>query len=93
MQLLNCAQGKKMLNRLDQAAKRQAAKGQTDPDYPGSFVDNDIPNRKIEADITGDWYGFDKGVKKKIMRASCQTMKLGEDVLWIHTSYPCKFAA
>jgi hypothetical protein len=78
MQLLNCAQGQKILARLDKA------------DPAGSFIENDIANRKIEADITGDWYGYD-GTKKKITRATCQIMKLGADVLWVQTSYPSGF--
>lgn len=78
-QLLNCAQGQKMLARLDSA------------DPAGSFIENDPANRKIVADITGDWYGYSGGTKKKITRATCQIMKLGADVLWVHTSYPSAF--
>ena len=81
MQLLNCAQGQKILGRLDKA------------DPAGSFIENEIANRKIEAGITGDWYGLDNGKKKKIARARCEIMRLGADVLWVHTSYPCEFVA
>ncbi len=81
MELLNCAQGQKILKRLDQASPG------------GSFMENDPANRRIEAAVTGDWYGYedDDGPKKKIVKAACQVMKLGADVLWIHTSFPCEF--
>ncbi len=43
--------------------------------------------------VTGDWYGTDGagGAKAKITKAACQVMKLGESVLWVHTSYPTRF--
>lgn len=47
----------------------------------------------IMAGTTGDWYGFDNGTKEKVARACCQIMKLGADVLWVHTSYPCESVA
>ena len=84
MELLNCAQGQKILGRLDKA------------DPAGSFVEHDIANRKIEAEVTGHWYGFDGSpgaTKKKITKATCQIMKLGADVLWIQTTYPTGFVA
>jgi len=78
MALLNSAQGQKMLKRLDTASPG------------GSFVEDNPENRKIEAAITGDWYGIPGagGTKVKIAKAACQVMKLGESVLWVHTSYP-----
>jgi hypothetical protein len=81
MQLLNSASGQKLLKRLDTASK------------DGSFMESDPANRKIEADVTGDWYGTDSagGAKAKITKAACQVMKLGESVLWVHTSYPTAF--
>ena len=81
MQLLNSANGQKMLKRLDTASPG------------GSFVEDDPANRKIEAAVDGDWYGTDGagGAKAKITKAACQVMKLGESVLWVHTSYPTAF--
>jgi hypothetical protein len=80
MELLNSAQGQNILARLDTA----------DPE--GSFVENNIANRRIVANITGNYYGFESsGTKKKIRKATCEIMKLGADVLWVHTSYPSKF--
>lgn len=81
MQLLNSKAGQKMLKRLDTASPE------------GSFMENDPANRKIEADVTGDWYGTDgvSGTKAKITKAACQVMKLGESTLWVHTSYPTAF--
>jgi len=81
MQLLNSVNGQKMLKRLDTASPG------------GSFVENDPANRKIVAVVDGDWYGTDgsSGAKAKITQAACQVMKLGESVLWVHTSYPTAF--
>jgi len=81
MQLLNSPEGQKMLKRLDTASPE------------GSFMENDPANRKIEAAVSGDWYGSNGtgGGKAKITRAACQVMKLGESVLWVHTSYPTAF--
>jgi hypothetical protein len=81
MQLLNSASGQKLLKRLDTASPG------------GSFVEDDPANRKIEGAVTGDWYGSETagGTKAKITKAACQVMKLGESVLWIHTSYPTAF--
>jgi hypothetical protein len=81
MQLLNSAQGQKILKRLDRASPG------------GSFVEDDPENRKIDDAVTGDWYGSDGagGAKAKITKAACQVMKLGESVLWVHTSYPTRF--
>ena len=81
MELLNSAQGQKMLKALDKASPE------------GSFVEDDPANRKIEAAVTGDWYGTDGagGGRAKITKAACQVMKLGESVLWVHTSYPTAF--
>ena len=49
-------------------------------------------DRKIIDSVTGDYYGGnpgDTGISlRKIIRATCCIMKLGESTLWIHTSYP-----
>jgi hypothetical protein len=57
-------------------------------------ADASIRDRKIRADVTGDWYG-DKGdgVKKKIADVTVIVMRLGSDTLWLHTSYPTGFVA
>ena len=82
MELLNSAQGQKILKRLDTASPG------------GSFMETDPANRKIESAITGDWYGYpdEHSDLAKITQAACQVMKLGASVLWIHSSYPYTFA-
>ncbi|MGV7210358.1 hypothetical protein ACLB1G_21200 [Oxalobacteraceae bacterium A2-2] len=80
MQLLNSKQGQKILKRLDKASPE------------GSFMEDNPDNRRIEAVVTGDWYGKDEnGTKAKITKAACQVMKLGADVLWVHTTFPTAF--
>jgi hypothetical protein len=78
MQLLNSANGQRALRKLDQ-------------DSPGgSFIEPDPANRRITSTVTGDYYGSETpgGAKKKITKAVCEVMKLGESVLWVHSTYP-----
>ncbi|WP_323046246.1 hypothetical protein [Paraburkholderia sp.] len=62
--------------------------------HQNRFVEADPANRKIEDAVTGDWYGYrdENADLAKITKAVCQVMKLGESVLWRHTSYPSGFA-
>ena len=52
-------------------------------------------DRKIVDEIPGDHYGGnpgDTGVSlRKIVKATCCIMKLGDSTLWVHTSYPSRF--
>jgi len=54
--------------------------------------DSTIREKKINGDVVGAWYG-DKGdgIAKKIKHISLIIMRLGEDTLWLHTSYPKEF--
>lgn len=80
--LLNSATGQTALGELDSASPG------------GSFMERNPANRKIEADVTKiSCYGYTANGKysRKISKAICYVMKLGESTLWVHTSYPCDF--
>lgn len=57
-------------------------------------ADAALRDRKIRVDMLGSWYG-DAGddVKKKINDIAVILMRLGEQTLWIHTSYPTGFVS
>lgn len=78
--LLNSSAGQKSPQNLDTANPT----GESDPDA----------NRAIEQPVGGDWYGFPRGgtTKTKIKTAHCDIMKLGENTLWVHTTWPATFA-
>lgn len=79
MQLLNSSKGQQVLAKLDNASPN------------GSFIESNPANYKIETAVGGDWYGYrneNSQHSTKIKRAACIVMKLGESVLWVHTSYP-----
>ena len=78
MELLNSSKGQKALQRLDTKSPG------------GSFTEADPANIKVVSAVTGDYYGSETpgGPKKKITKAVCEIMKLGESVLWIHSTYP-----
>ena len=78
MELLNSAKGQKTLGKLDVKSPG------------GSFTEADPANAKIVSAVSGDYYGHETpgGPKKKISKAVCEVMKLGESVLWVHSSYP-----
>jgi hypothetical protein len=55
-------------------------------------TDGSLPFRKIRVTMSGSWYG-DAGddVNKKINDVTVILMHLGDNTLWIHTSYPTGF--
>lgn len=80
LELLNSAKGQEKLGDLDAANPL------------GDEMGMDA-NRKIVAAVTGVYYGFPSsgGAKQRIRTAACEVMKLGESVLWVHTTYPKQF--
>ncbi|HEV2391966.1 MAG TPA: hypothetical protein VG146_06340 [Verrucomicrobiae bacterium] len=57
-------------------------------------ADAAIRDRKLRVDVTGAWYGdAADGVKKKIKDVTVIVMRLGQETLWIHTSYPTGFVS
>jgi hypothetical protein len=80
LELLNSASGQAALGRLD---------GENpDGDGPGMEA-----NRQIVAAVAGAHYGAAGTGQpwKKIATAACEVMKLGEDTLWIRSTYPSSF--
>ncbi|HEV2319440.1 MAG TPA: hypothetical protein VGV18_06805 [Verrucomicrobiae bacterium] len=60
------------------------------------MMDDDpaIRERKIRVATSGDWYGdAGDGASKKINDVTVILMRLGDETLWIHTSYPTGFVA
>ena len=53
----------------------------------------DNTTKRVTATITGAWYGKSGNStnSQKIKTARCELMKLGSDILWIHSSYPNSF--
>lgn len=80
MELLNSSVGQSKLEALDNV-------------QPDTIEPDSTNNRKIVAAVTGDWYGSENkgGTSKKIKKAACQIMKLGNSTLWVHTTYPTQF--
>ena len=74
---------------MDCRVNRAIPKALPDTEEPSS-----VNNRKIIADVTGDWTGRSSagGPLKKIEQACCEIRKLGANTLWIHTTYPRKLA-
>ena len=78
MKLLNSENGQKILGKLDTESPG------------GSFTEANPANRRIVAAVSGNHYGAETpgGPTKKITKAVCEVMKLGESVLWVHSTYP-----
>lgn len=73
--------------------KGQAALGRLDGDNPAGDEFGMEANRRIVAPVTAAHYGAAGTGQpwKKIATAVCEVMKLGEDTLWIHSTYPGSF--
>ena len=73
--------------------KGQAALGRLDGDNPDGDELGMEANRRIVAPVTAARYGAAGTGQswKKIATAVCEVMKLGEDTLWIHSTYPSSF--
>lgn len=67
--------------------------GLLDTDNPNGDEYGNGANRKIQANLTGVYYGFPTGstTKKQIKTVVVEVMKVGESTLWIHSTYPKSF--
>ena len=76
-QILNSTEGQRALGQFDGEGR--------------NLYDN--TTKRVTSNISGDWYSKSGGspIKRKISQARCELMKLGDDILWIHSSYPVVF--